>query len=224
MHKLVKLGIVSMSALVLVACGESDTVDKDNLPVDLGTVPGYEDGTNHDDEEFKSSIVDSSVDSNTEEEYISDDSSIEESESLLEEEQAAWDADFTPVLNLGESATMNGVTFTVTDSKYIDASSNSEEDVVKVLQISFNVENNSDFTYSYGNDFDVYIDGFLAYTNDTNESYKGNLQSGSSFDGNLYFDIAGDGDPNTASFTWEPRAILTDDYDEWSWNWEILPE
>lgn len=221
MNKLVKLGIISMSALVLVSCGDSNNVDKENMPVDLGEVPGYEE-----DEE----AIESFDSEESEKESVAieeaEKESIAEDESLLQEEQdmAAWDADFTPVLNLGESATMNDVTFTVTDSKYIDASSNSEEDVVKVLQISFNVENNSDFTYSYGNDFDVYIDGFLAYTNDTNESFKGKLQSGSSFEGNLYFDIAGDGDPDTASFTWEPTAILTDDYDEWSWNWEILPE
>lgn len=226
MNKVLKLGFICMSAILLVACGESDTVDKENLPVDLGEVDGYEESEMVDSEVLESKEVTSEESPEEYEARVEEGWDVIHSEAEQEEKdiEAAND-DNTDLLPLGESNTVNGVTFTVTDSKYIDAPSNSAEDVVKVLQISFKAENNSDYPYLYGSDFDLYVNGYLTPTNVTLGSSGGTLQIGNSIAGNLYYDITGDGTPEYAVFNWNPISALSDEDENWNrGDWDVFPK
>lgn len=210
MHKLVKLGIVSMSALVLVACGESDTVDKDNLPLDAVTLQGNtEDYTESGEVDTENLPVD-----------LGEVEGYDEEDSENEEEQFTSDVEVPP-LTVGESTTIEDITFTVTDSKYIDASSNSDEGVSKVLQVSYAVENNSDNAYGFGNDVSAFIDDSWTYTNYYNESTSGTLLSGESIDGNLYFDVVGE--PEELPFDWSPNNSYSEDGTPLTGSWNVLP-
>lgn len=145
----------------------------------------------------------------------SDESTTEEVGST-EEESEVEDSAGAELLTVGDSYTIDDITFTVNNTYYTDERNEfAETDPENVIAIEYTLENNSDEDYPFGVDTQVYADGQQM------ESYPlgtdlGSVSSGRSVESTTYYGINGE----KVELEWEPFFSFSGD----KGIWDITPD
>lgn len=186
MNKLLKLGLLSMTALVLGACGGNS--EPEPTQVDLGEVEGFEDETSSEGLTLESESTEEEESTYVEEDEVVD---VADDEVLDVEgdEDVEWNNDVMYPMDIGESTTMGGVTLTVTDAEFEELPA---DDIaygdIHWLKVTYTVENNAENAYMYGVDGNVYADGVFTGRAGVKNT-RGNVMPGETAEAVEYFEV-----------------------------------
>lgn len=148
------------------------------------------------------------------EEPVQEESTTDEANEESGEEDVEQESD--GLLAIGESATIDDITFTVTGSSFTDERNEfAETNPEQVIKIDFSLENGAEEDYPVGMDTQVYVDGTQA------DSYPlgsdiGSVSAGRTFEGSIYYGVNGD----SVELEWEPMMSFSGD----KAIWDITPQ
>jgi len=114
-------------------------------------------------------------------------------------------------LAMGESATIDDITVTVTDASFTDERNEfAEEDPEQVIAINYTLENSAEDDYPFGADMQVYVDGTQASSYPLG-SDLGSVSSGRSVESTAYYGVNGE----QVELEWQPMFSFDNERAIW---------
>jgi len=140
--------------------------------------------------------------------------STDQTEQPTEEgsEEVSEEPSGNELLAIGESATIDDITYTVTNASYTDERNEfAETSPENVIKIDFTLENGAEEDYPVGMDTQAYVDGVQAETYPLGSDF-GSVSAGRTYEGSMYYGVSGE----QVELEWAPTFSFSGEKAVWN--------